>query len=57
MRQFTKEMHEALQREAIVVRPDGTWTTLVQHEQAVRDGRLTRMDRLSECPNGEHRDV
>jgi hypothetical protein len=28
---LTKEMQEVLKREAIVLRPDGTWTTAAQH--------------------------
>jgi hypothetical protein len=35
MRTITKDMRDTLKREAIVVRPDGTWTTLAQHMKAI----------------------
>lgn len=41
--QMTDEMREALKHQAIVVRPDGTWTTLAQHmDEAMRQALSAR---------------
>ena len=39
---ITKDMRDTLRREAIVVRPDGTWTTLAQHMDA--SAEMSRKD-------------